>query len=82
MLWLENAIAAGLSQIVFCICRFDWLSKKNVRNGYFIWAMMAYGLGMTNILYGDTNQIPFIIYDARNYKMSQYNSIRHKMVKD
>lgn len=26
--------------------RYDWLSKKSLRNGYFLWAMMAYGLGL------------------------------------
>uniref|UniRef100_A0A166E4U4 PA domain-containing protein n=1 Tax=Daucus carota subsp. sativus TaxID=79200 RepID=A0A166E4U4_DAUCS len=26
--------------------RFDWLSKRKMRNGYFIWAMVAYGLGL------------------------------------
>ena len=41
-----------------------------MRNGYFIWAMVAYGLGMTNILCADTNQIPIMNYDARSYKMS------------
>ncbi|GLT62489.1 hypothetical protein SLA2020_351260 [Shorea laevis] len=26
--------------------RYDWLAKKNLRTGYFIWAMTAYGLGL------------------------------------
>lgn len=26
--------------------RYDWLSKKSLRAGYFLWAMMAYGLGL------------------------------------
>ncbi|XP_019190430.1 PREDICTED: signal peptide peptidase-like 4 isoform X2 [Ipomoea nil] len=26
--------------------RYDWLSKKTLRTGYFIWAMIAYGLGL------------------------------------
>lgn len=26
--------------------RYDWLTKKNLRSGYFIWAMTAYGLGL------------------------------------
>ncbi|XP_047337653.1 signal peptide peptidase-like 2 [Impatiens glandulifera] len=26
--------------------RYDWLSKKNLRTGYFIWAIVAYGLGL------------------------------------
>ncbi|XP_047320020.1 signal peptide peptidase-like 4 [Impatiens glandulifera] len=26
--------------------RFDWLSKKNLRAGYFLWTMIAYGLGL------------------------------------
>lgn len=28
-----------------CPCRYDWLAKKNLRAGYFLWAMIAYGLG-------------------------------------
>ncbi|KAG4992697.1 hypothetical protein AAZX31_09G237400 [Glycine max] len=26
--------------------RYDWLAKKNLRDGYFLWAMTAYGLGL------------------------------------
>ncbi|GFZ01367.1 similar to SIGNAL PEPTIDE PEPTIDASE-LIKE 2 [Actinidia rufa] len=26
--------------------RYDWLAKKNLRAGYFLWAMLAYGLGL------------------------------------
>ncbi|RAL51061.1 hypothetical protein DM860_005417 [Cuscuta australis] len=26
--------------------RYDWLAKKNLRTGYFLWAMFAYGLGL------------------------------------
>ncbi|KAF6157752.1 hypothetical protein GIB67_037325 [Kingdonia uniflora] len=26
--------------------RYDWLSKKTLRAGYFLWAMIAYGLGL------------------------------------
>ncbi|XP_014497707.1 signal peptide peptidase-like 4 [Vigna radiata var. radiata] len=26
--------------------RYDWLAKKNLRDGYFVWAMTAYGLGL------------------------------------
>ncbi|GKU96840.1 hypothetical protein SLEP1_g10031 [Rubroshorea leprosula] len=26
--------------------RYDWLTKKNLRSGYFVWAMTAYGLGL------------------------------------
>ncbi|KAI5655467.1 hypothetical protein M9H77_32654 [Catharanthus roseus] len=26
--------------------RYDWLAKKNLRGGYFLWAMLAYGLGL------------------------------------
>ncbi|KAF7844532.1 signal peptide peptidase-like 4 [Senna tora] len=26
--------------------RYDWLAKKNLRAGYFLWAMSAYGLGL------------------------------------
>ncbi|KAI4303375.1 hypothetical protein MLD38_039015 [Melastoma candidum] len=31
--------------IVFSL-RYDWLARKNIRNGYFLWAMIAYGLGL------------------------------------
>jgi hypothetical protein len=30
--------------------RYDWLAKKNLRAGYFVWAMTAYGLGMIDTL--------------------------------
>ncbi|KAL0464811.1 UNVERIFIED_CONTAM: Signal peptide peptidase-like 4 [Sesamum latifolium] len=26
--------------------RYDWLSKKRLKEGYFLWAMLAYGLGL------------------------------------
>ncbi|KAJ4956404.1 hypothetical protein NE237_013187 [Protea cynaroides] len=26
--------------------RFDWLAKRNLRAGYFLWSMIAYGLGL------------------------------------
>lgn len=26
--------------------RYDWLAKKNLRSGYFLWAMFAYGFGL------------------------------------
>lgn len=26
--------------------RYDWLAKKNLRSGYFFWAIFAYGLGL------------------------------------
>ncbi|KVH95424.1 Peptidase A22B, signal peptide peptidase [Cynara cardunculus var. scolymus] len=26
--------------------RYDWLAKKHIRSGYFLWAMFAYGLGL------------------------------------
>ncbi|KAG8363314.1 hypothetical protein BUALT_Bualt19G0009500 [Buddleja alternifolia] len=26
--------------------RYDWLSKKSLKSGYFLWAMLAYGLGL------------------------------------
>ncbi|KAJ9706469.1 hypothetical protein PVL29_001797 [Vitis rotundifolia] len=26
--------------------RYDWLAKKNIQTGYFLWAMFAYGLGL------------------------------------
>ncbi|KAE8662481.1 hypothetical protein F3Y22_tig00113337pilonHSYRG00142 [Hibiscus syriacus] len=25
---------------------YDWLAKKNLRAGYFVWAMTAYGVGL------------------------------------
>ena len=25
--------------------RYDWLANKNLRAGYFLWAMIAYGFG-------------------------------------
>ncbi|KAK4411403.1 Signal peptide peptidase-like 4, partial [Sesamum angolense] len=25
---------------------YDWLSKKRLKEGYFLWAMLAYGLGL------------------------------------
>lgn len=28
--------------------RYDWLAKKKLRAGYFVWAMTAYGTGMIN----------------------------------
>ncbi|KAG5563256.1 hypothetical protein RHGRI_005867 [Rhododendron griersonianum] len=31
--------------IAFSI-RYDWLAKRNLRSGYFLWAMFAYGLGL------------------------------------
>jgi len=30
------------------LCRYDWLAKKKLRAGYFVWAMTAYGTGMIN----------------------------------
>lgn len=32
--------------------RYDWLAKKSLRAGYFLWTMIAYGLGIqTRLLY-------------------------------
>ncbi|XP_057496093.1 signal peptide peptidase-like 4 [Actinidia eriantha] len=39
-----DIILPGL--IVAFSLRYDWLSKKNLRAGYFLWAMIAYGLGL------------------------------------
>ncbi|XP_057511225.1 signal peptide peptidase-like 4 isoform X1 [Actinidia eriantha] len=39
-----DIILPGL--IVAFSLRYDWLSKKNLRAGYFLWAMTAYGLGL------------------------------------
>lgn len=38
--------------------RYDWLAKKSLRAGYFVWAMTAYGLGMEEmrtVLYGNVD---------------------------
>nr|KYP77085.1 Signal peptide peptidase-like 2B [Cajanus cajan] len=39
-----DIILPGL--IVAFSLRYDWLAKKNLRAGYFLWAMTAYGLGL------------------------------------
>ncbi|KAG5009188.1 hypothetical protein AAZX31_07G067100 [Glycine max] len=39
-----DIILPGL--IVAFSLRYDWLAKKNLRAGYFLWAMSAYGLGL------------------------------------
>ncbi|KAK3004756.1 hypothetical protein RJ639_018401 [Escallonia herrerae] len=39
-----DIILPGL--VVAFSLRYDWLSKKNLRAGYFMWAMIAYGLGL------------------------------------
>ncbi|KAJ1408637.1 Presenilin/signal peptide peptidase [Sesbania bispinosa] len=39
-----DIILPGL--IVTFSLRYDWLAKKNLRAGYFLWAMSAYGLGL------------------------------------
>ncbi|CAL5383014.1 unnamed protein product [Camellia sinensis] len=39
-----DIIVPGL--LVAFSLRYDWLSKKNLRRGYFLWAMIAYGLGL------------------------------------
>ncbi|GMP43496.1 hypothetical protein CsSME_00012832 [Camellia sinensis var. sinensis] len=39
-----DIIVPGL--LVAFSVRYDWLSKKNLRRGYFLWAMIAYGLGL------------------------------------
>ncbi|KAE9463135.1 hypothetical protein C3L33_04957, partial [Rhododendron williamsianum] len=36
----------GIGRIFNALSRYDWLSKKNLRAGYFLWAMIAYGLGL------------------------------------
>ncbi|XP_028063531.1 signal peptide peptidase-like 2 [Camellia sinensis] len=36
-----DIIVPGL--LVAFSVRYDWLSKKNLRRGYFLWAMIAYG---------------------------------------
>ncbi|KAJ6729749.1 PA DOMAIN PRESENILIN/SIGNAL PEPTIDE PEPTIDASE-RELATED [Salix viminalis] len=42
----------GYSIIGVCVtssyqdCLYDWLAKKSLRAGYFLWAMTAYGLGL------------------------------------
>ncbi|CAL5331648.1 unnamed protein product [Camellia sinensis] len=39
-----DIIVPGL--LVAFSVRYDWLSKKNLWRGYFLWAMIAYGLGL------------------------------------
>ncbi|PIN05829.1 putative protein, contains PA domain [Handroanthus impetiginosus] len=39
-----DIILPGL--IVAFSLRYDWLSKKSLKAGYFLWAMLAYGLGL------------------------------------
>ncbi|XP_025692974.1 signal peptide peptidase-like 2 [Arachis hypogaea] len=39
-----DIILSGL--LVAFSLRYDWLAKRNVRSGYFVWAMSAYGLGL------------------------------------
>ncbi|KAM7508645.1 hypothetical protein LguiA_019098 [Lonicera macranthoides] len=39
-----DIILPGL--LVAFALRYDWLAKKNLRAGYFLWAMIAYGLGL------------------------------------
>ncbi|XP_065859595.1 signal peptide peptidase-like 4 [Euphorbia lathyris] len=39
-----DIILPGL--LVTFALRYDWLTKKNLRTGYFLWAMTAYGLGL------------------------------------
>lgn len=33
-------------QTIGYLPRYDWLANKSLRAGYFLWAMIAYGLGM------------------------------------
>ncbi|KAK8502952.1 hypothetical protein V6N12_054177 [Hibiscus sabdariffa] len=39
-----DIILPGL--VVAFSLRYDWLAKKNLRAGYFVWAMTAYGVGL------------------------------------
>ncbi|KAI3444532.1 hypothetical protein Pfo_001197 [Paulownia fortunei] len=39
-----DIILPGL--VVAFSLRYDWLSKKSLKAGYFLWAMLAYGLGL------------------------------------
>ncbi|OAY49153.1 signal peptide peptidase-like 4 isoform X1 [Manihot esculenta] len=39
-----DIILPGL--LVAFALRYDWLTNKNLRSGYFLWAMTAYGLGL------------------------------------
>ncbi|XP_057756364.1 signal peptide peptidase-like 2 [Arachis stenosperma] len=39
-----DIILSGL--LVAFSLRYDWLAKRNLRSGYFVWAMSAYGLGL------------------------------------
>lgn len=31
-------------------CRYDWLAKKTLVSGYFLWAMLAYGFGENQLI--------------------------------
>jgi hypothetical protein len=31
-------------------CRYDWLAKKSLVSGYFLWAMFAYGFGENQLI--------------------------------
>ncbi|KAG5565830.1 hypothetical protein RHGRI_001670 [Rhododendron griersonianum] len=42
----DSATKVGIGRIFNALSRYDWLSKKNLRAGYFLWAMIAYGLGL------------------------------------
>ncbi|MFQ6619950.1 hypothetical protein Gotur_000217 [Gossypium turneri] len=41
-------LVCSLTDSIDEFCRYDWMTKKSLRAGYFVWAMTAYGLGMTN----------------------------------
>ena len=43
-------------------CRYDWLAKKNIQTGYFLWAMFAYGLGKVAII--ESTFFRLIIYQV------------------
>lgn len=46
----NRCIGAGRTVLIIKIwstdiCRYDWAAKKNLRAGYFLWSMVAYGSG-------------------------------------
>lgn len=44
-----SLVIASSKQILNHGCnfyRYDWLTNKTLRTGYFVWAMTAYGAGM------------------------------------
>lgn len=47
--------------------RYDWLANKSLRAGYFLWAMLAYGLG----IYMHTIYQDFSVLSFKNHHFSE-----------